>query len=245
MLEIDTFGDADRIGAPVWRSPSQPDVDTSSPTVYRRLSFARIAGRIHLQLNYVLWFPERPVTGPLDILGGRLDGITLRITLDEGGRAVMYDAMHNCGCYHMFIPTPRMRRREGAGSYDEPPLIPQPVPVRIGSPVLRIAHRTHYVQRLYDGRRTRPREHFERHSYELSDYDELRSIPTENGRRSLFGPDGIVPGTERRERWLFWPMGVRSPGAMRQWGHHAIAFIGRRHFDDPDWIERFFQLNED
>jgi len=35
-------------------------------------------------------------------------------------------------------------------------------------------------------------------------------------------------------------MGVPDPGEMRQWGHHAIAFIGQRHFDDPDLIERFF-----
>jgi len=34
---------------------------------------------------------------------------------------------------------------------------------------------------------------------------------------------------------VLWPMGVASAGAMRQWGRHATAFIGRRHFDDP-WL---------
>jgi hypothetical protein len=29
---------------------------------------------------------------------------------------------------------------------------------------------------------------------------------------------------------------------MRQWGHHATAFVGRRHFDDVDLIERRFRL---
>jgi hypothetical protein len=29
-----------------------------------------------------------------------------------------------------------------------------------------------------------------------------------------------------------------SAGAMRQWGHHATALVGRRHFDDADLIER-------
>ena len=24
-------------------------------------------------------------------------------------------------------------------------------------------------------------------------------------------------------------MGIRSPGAMRQWGRHPTAFVGRRH----------------
>jgi hypothetical protein len=27
---------------------------------------------------------------------------------------------------------------------------------------------------------------------------------------------------------------------MRQWGHHATAFVGLRHFDDPDLLERRF-----
>ena len=33
---------------------------------------------------------------------------------------------------------------------------------------------------------------------------------------------------------VLWPSGVRSPGTMRIWGRHAIAFVGSRHFDDPN-----------
>ncbi|MBL8510596.1 MAG: hypothetical protein JNM52_03025 [Betaproteobacteria bacterium] len=62
-----------------------------------------------------------------------------------------------------------------------------------------------------------------------------------SGYVSLYGPDGLVADTARGERFLFWPMGIASPGAMRQWGHHATAFVGRRHFDDADLIERRFQ----
>jgi hypothetical protein len=29
---------------------------------------------------------------------------------------------------------------------------------------------------------------------------------------------------------------------MRQWGHHATAFVGMRHFDDPDLLARRFAL---
>jgi hypothetical protein len=79
--------------------------------------------------------------------------------------------------------------------------------------------------------------------YELRPYDELRSLgDLSGGRRSLFGPDGLIAGTERAERFLFWPMGIASAGAMRQWGRHATAFVGRRHFDDADLIERRFKL---
>ena len=80
-------------------------------------------------------------------------------------------------------------------------------------------------------------------SYRWAGYDDLRSLPTlYGGRRSLFLSDGIVPGSERGERYFFWPMGIPQPGAMRQWGHHATAFVGRRHFDDPDILERYFEL---
>ena len=48
---------------------------------------------------------------------------------------------------------------------------------------------------------------------------------------------------ERAERFLSRPMGIASPGAMRQWGRQASALVGRRHFDDADLLERRFQLD--
>jgi hypothetical protein len=35
-------------------------------------------------------------------------------------------------------------------------------------------------------------------------------------------------------------MGIASAGAMRQWGTHATAFVGRRQFDDPFLLEEAF-----
>jgi hypothetical protein len=78
--------------------------------------------------------------------------------------------------------------------------------------------------------------------YTLVDEDTLRSLPWRSDqRKSLYGNDGLVAGTERLERVLFWPMGIASAGAMRQWGRHATAFVGRRHFDDADLLEQRFQ----
>jgi hypothetical protein len=82
-------------------------------------------------------------------------------------------------------------------------------------------------------------------TYGLESEHALRSLSVlganaDSPRRSLYGPDGLVPGTQRGERWLFWPMGIASAGAMRQWGHHATAFVGQRHFDDPDLLDRRF-----
>ena len=79
--------------------------------------------------------------------------------------------------------------------------------------------------------------------YELRDENELRSLPLPGGgSRSLYAADGLVRGTERAERFLFWPMGIASAGAMRQWSHHATAFVGRRHFDDPNLLDNRFLL---
>jgi hypothetical protein len=38
-------------------------------------------------------------------------------------------------------------------------------------------------------------------------------------------------------------MVVLAYGAMRQWGKHATAFVGRRHFDDPRLMEDRFVFN--
>jgi len=78
----------------------------------------------------------------------------------------------------------------------------------------------------------------------LRPYGELRSLARpDGGRRSAFGPDGLIAGSERAERFVFWPMGIASAGAMRQWGRQATAFVGRRHIDDADLIERRFELD--
>ena len=68
------------------------------------------------------------------------------------------------------------------------------------------------------------------------------SSESSSERRSAYDPDGMIRGTERGERVFFWPMGIPSAGAMRQWGHHATAFVGRRHFDDADLIDKRFRI---
>lgn len=237
VFEIDQAGTADVIGTPALGDDDRPRVDTGNPTVYRRLSFARAAGDVLLQLNYIIWFPERPRTGAFDIQGGRLDGITWRVTLGPDGRPLLYDSMHNCGCYHMFFPVPPMRLRAGFDRRLEPPLVPQPGPALAAGmrTVVRVAHGTHYLERVYTAGDPRGAH------YRFEPLGTLRSLPYADGRRSLYRPDGIVAGTDRAERWLIWPMGVPAPGAMRQWGHHATAFIGRRHFDDPNLVAELFE----
>jgi hypothetical protein len=123
--------------------------------------------------------------------------------------------------------------------FDEIAEVPTPAPrLEEGQRmVLWLATRSHYLVGLSiidDGETDGVR-------YAVADDNDLRSLPIPGGgRRSLFEADGLVAGTERMERFLLWPMGIASPGAMRQWGTHATAFVGRRHFDDPDLIEKAF-----
>jgi hypothetical protein len=240
VWEVDVGGDFDRFGTPYWADSQLPAVNPDRPLVYTLLSHTRYRGKTLLQLNYVVWFAERPLQGMIDLFGGRLDGLIWRVTLDRHGVPLIYDSIHNCGCYHMFFPRPELAAKPPQSVFSEPLLAPQPSSALSENHrlVIRVASRTHYIDRIYIDQ-----EKFAEQTvaYNFADYDALRSLPTGgSGHRSLFGPDAIVPGTERGERWLLWPTGVPSPGAMRQWGNHATAFFGRRHFDDPDLLERLF-----
>ncbi len=198
-------------------------------------------GQVLLQLVYTIWFPERPPREPGDILAGRLDGVVWRATLAPDGEPLLFDSIHPCGCFHAFFPTPRARPRPAPDALEEWAFVPQTLPrLRPGErPLLRVASGTHYIESVsvVSGADSVAR-------YAFRAEDELRSLERlEGGRRSAFGPDGLIAGSERPERFLFWPMGIASPGAMRQWGRHATAFVGRRHFDDADLIEKRFALD--
>lgn len=241
LWEIDTRDRDDLPGRPEWSGDDdRPAVDTRRPTVYRHLSYTRVAGSILPQLNYLVWFPARPPEHDGDIYAGHLDGLLLRVTLDEEGRPLLYDAIHPCGCYHMFFPGPRLRPRPHEAVGGEGYHVPQRAPeVGPGERLaVRVSAGTHQLLRLHAVPMETPVT-----PLAVRDYDALRSLAHPPGRRSLFGPvHGLVPGTERSERFLLWPMGIPSAGAMRQWGQHATAFVGRRHFDDPGLVEAGFEL---
>jgi hypothetical protein len=238
IWEIDVATDADRPGAPYWRADGLPTINPAEPAVYRYVSYARWQDEPLLQLNYLIWFAARPRTGAFDLLGGPLDGVLWRVTLNRSGQALLYDSIHACGCYHQLFPGPALRLRPETAQWAEPPLAPQPAPAlgygeRL---ILRLSSGSHSLQRVYAGRPGAATPLGGR------DYTALYAVPVENGApRSLFGPDGLVAGSERAERWWLWPMGVPSAGAMRERGRHAIAFVGRRHFDDADLLDRLFQ----
>jgi hypothetical protein len=241
-FNIEIRGDFDRFGELRWRRDAKtPEVEAAQAAVYVLPAYSRYADRVLLQLVYTLWFPERRSSGAFDLLSGRLDGLVWRVTLAPDGEPLLYDSIHPCGCYHQFFPTPRARPRPPPDPLEEWAFAPQSLP-RLAEgerPVVSIASGTHDIERVALVRGT---DSVVR--YALRPYDELRSMQRmDGGRRSAFGPGGLIAGTERAERFFFWPMGIVSPGAMRQWGRHATAFVGRRHFDDADLLERRFELD--
>jgi hypothetical protein len=241
-FDIEVLRDYDHFGELRWlRDAVFPAVNGAQLVVYGHPAWARYGNRVLLQLVYTLWFPERPPQSDGDPLAGKLDGITWRVTLAPDGEPLVYDAIHPCGCYHQFFPTSRAQARPAPGALEEWMFAPQSLPALADGvrPLVTIASGTHYIVRVAEVRGT---DSLVR--YELRPYSELRSLQRlSGGRASAFGEDGLVRGTERSERFLFWPMGIASAGAMRQWGRQATAFVGRRHFDDPDLLEKRFRFD--
>lgn len=237
VWEIDTVDDDDIPGRPHWSVASQPEVDTTRPSVYTHLSYMPFEGEVLPQLNYIIWFRARPPATRWDLLAGRFDGIQWRVTLGLDGRPLIYDSIHPCGCYHLFFPSTQLNIKTRHRLYEEPILIPQRAPrlAENGRVRIRVSSRTHYIEGLRgdDGETNT--------TYEYAEYDALRSLPLLNGEsRSLFAEEGYIPDTQRAERWLLWPMGIARPGAMRQWGMQPTAFIGRRHYDEPSLLDTHF-----
>jgi hypothetical protein len=239
VIEVESGGASGAIGALAWGKSAPPEVDVTRPVVYRRLAHTRMGDEVLAQLVYTAWFPERPQASAVDVLAGKLDGIVFRVTLGTDGRPLVYDSIHPCGCYHMFFPSARLRERPSPRPRDEWTFAPAPAPeLRDGERiVLHLQSATHYLTGIGAGRAASGA------AYAMEEDDSLRTLALpEGGSRSIYAADGLVTGTERLERLLFWPMGVPSAGTMRQWGHNATAFLGRRHFDDADLIERRYAL---
>ena len=243
VWEIQFEGDDDRIGTPMWTAKGALDVDTEQPLTYTLLSYTRFGKEILTQLNYIIWFPSRPKEGALDIYAGFLDGVNYRVTLDSNYEPLLYETVHNCGCYYKAFPTNRLLVREKI-DYAEPPLILKAPDFNPAKEFMTISmeSRTHYVQHLYSSsRELQPATTI----YSLTDYSQLRSLPySTDDRKSIFNQNSIIAGSERPERFILWLTGVLSPGAMRQWGRHAVAFVGKRHFDDPFFMDRMFEQTD-
>ena len=248
-LEVDETGDYDKIGEVKLDNKNNAYVTQTNPIIYTMPSYTKFEGRILIQLNYVFWFPERPSQTSFDIYSGKFDGIIWRVTLNEDLKPLIYDSVHNCGCYHKFYSTKGVKfNLQTALKENEPPFLAQnnlkPLTnEETNNPwILRINSGSHFIERVYrDGQFDKNAITYTMRSYhQLRNLNHDKSFSASSVSKSLYADDGIVKSSKRMERFVLWPMGVPSAGAMRQWGHHAIAFVGKRYFDDVDLLDKYF-----
>ncbi|MGB0848620.1 MAG: hypothetical protein ACPGSM_17950, partial [Thiolinea sp.] len=202
------------------RKGNEITVDTTKPVTYTHLSFGRWQHQITTQLNYLIWFSERPALHSFDWVAGKHDAVIFRVHLDQAQNILAYDSIHLCGCwYRLFLPQGTQFTADT--SYHSEPVIAEHVTAARQMQVY-ISRDTHQI---IDLQPVTSHAANTRH-YPLREFTELLQL-------TVFDRQGYVPGSERPERWFFWPMGVRNPGAVRRFGEHAVSFIGKRHFDDP------------
>jgi hypothetical protein len=241
ILVQDITGNYDRLGTLEWEG-DRVSVNPEKPAVYYFAGHSLLRGIPLLQLNYVLWYSQRPKVHWIDIEAGRIHAMTIRLTLNRDGEPIMLDLIHNCGCYHFFYPSHKVFRKARTELLREDAFVPQWLPSyrpdqRIA---LRIGTKKHFAERVFYPEGKLPPST----RYKLVPYDRLESLPRDSGEKeSVFTPEGILKGeTQRPERFLLYPVGIKEIGSMRQRGHQATSLIGERYFDDPRLFEKFFFL---
>ncbi len=123
----DVAASYDRIGKVMWKD-NHPWADPERPAVYYYFSHAFLKDLPILQINYVIWYSERAGEGSPWIERGRMDGLTLRVSLDLQGKPFMVDVMNNCGCYHFFAPAKDRVERIISKDFKPDPFVPQWLP---------------------------------------------------------------------------------------------------------------------
>ena len=235
----DLAEDYDKIGAVVW-ADKKPGVDPDMPKAYYYFSHAFLKNEPVLQINFVIWYSARGGPNSPRIEHGNMDGLTVRVSLNDNGIPFMVDIMNNCGCYHLFVPRKEMVQRILPSPMAIDAFVPAWLP--IGFPQQRLTIRVvsgwHQVEHIESRRMPSDFK-----PYNLVPYDQLEMLAKDGANReSIFNSKGIGKFTHRVESDIFIPMGVPQVGRMRQRGHHAIKFVGRAHFDDPYLFDKHFEF---
>ena len=229
QLWIETASDADRLAKPMLTAAG-PTADPTQPQAHFHVTFARFGGKPLMQLNYAFWFKGADARMPLD-------GFIWRVTLDEKAKPLIYESLHTSGRDHRWYPVQALARRERNGDAKGIPVIaPQPAPAHRAT--LRITAGTHEILRVVDGSSMSTEA---AQTFEIRRYENLLTLPAPNGgTRSLFGPDGLIPGPHADDPIGGYASGIRKPGALRQLGRIPVTPVGRAHFEDPFLLESVF-----
>lgn len=254
---------ADAIGRVSAGADASVEIDVTQPTVYGYARTVLIGGQPHVQLTYAIWYPMHPkLKQPFDAEAGKIDGATLRITLDSQHRPAIIETLNNCGCHHRLYPSDSLEaaameqhgkplpdkalaiERDVTGKYDL--IIPKVLKLdgaSDGRALIRIRAGTHSVVDVDFTDAHHPGEPVVEHKgYTLLPYGDLERLQTPGGKIvSMFEPSGLVRGAERLEGDLFRPLGMLSAGQPRQRGTQLIHW-DQYDFDSPKLLESTLRL---
>ncbi len=236
-------------------------IDTGTPSMYAYWQYTWVSGVKRLQLAYTYWFPEHPKLKPIDTESGRIEGATLRMTLDATDRPAVFETVLACGCYHRCYVAERVER--AACRENDIPLsgksfcveqsvpdkidwiIPEIVPVLDQTsehPIVFSRAGYHGIAGIsFDRQELRNRHIREDRQYTLRSYEELERLPVGDGFGSMFDSDGLVRGAGRLEGMLLAPTGMLSAGQPRQRGTQLLHW-DQYDFDDPHLLDHCLRL---
>ena len=233
----DVVADYDRFGEVFWKDGTVA-VDHRRPVIYYYITTSFISRIPVLQINYSLWYAERSGEKSPSYEKGPLDGLTLRISLNQSGQPLMADIMNNCGCYHFYVPPEGRVDKIVSSSDGLYPFVPAWMPPDYPAKplTLRVNSGWHQVEHL-----TASEAPADAATYRLMPYDRLEVLPRGDGSyESVFTAEGIMKNSTRIEPYIFFSIGIHDIGFMRQRSHHAVKMIGRAHFTDPDIFDAKF-----
>lgn len=228
---IETAGDSDLLGWPKI-SEDGPGVDVAKPHVGYWVNFTKFGDLGLAQITYVLWFPGSGAQG-----NGPIDSVMWRVTLDRTGTPLVYDSIHASGREHRWFPAQPMTVRTDLGETADPPVV-APNVLAQGPVAVVIASGSHTVRRVVpavDGGGAAA-------AYELQRYEDVYALPLTSGKgtRSLFDPDGEIPGTRHADPLWRKGTGLDEQGTLRALGRQPTGYLSHTHFDDVRVLEEVF-----
>jgi hypothetical protein len=256
---IDRFGEVWLDGSPT--STVTPHVNTDKPAVYAYAERKRIQGMVTRQLVYTFWYPEHPKLHTFDPEAGRMEGWTLRITLSQDNRPLLFESVSNCGCYYKVFPTARLEELSRAeypeklaektfhlenklpGKIDV--VMPELVDMADDPTQKAVLYYSAGKHQLVTVRPTAALSDADRRAeigtYRLLPYEVLENLPLEAYHHSLFDENGLVLEAHRPECVLLTPSGLFHAGHPRQRNTQMIYF-DQAEFDDNHLFENYLRL---
>lgn len=232
QLWIESASPEDAPAHPVLTA-SGPSADPGRHVTHHHITFTRFGGVPLAQINYLFWFKGASEKAPLD-------GFIWRVTLDPAAKPLVYESLHTSGRDHRIYPVQALQRRTSVDGAAEPVAIaPKLAPEHQAT--LRISATTHEILRVLGPNELPTDAVGVAQNYELTRYEDLLALPRpEGGSRSLFGPDGIVPGPHADDPIGGRASGIPEPGALRALSRLPVVHVGRRHFDEAFLLESVF-----